>query len=68
MTGSEPAVLPLDDPGIRVLDYSLHGACHPIVGRRRTRVGGIRTHTLPLKRRIRCHYATAPKVESDVWV
>ena len=26
-----------------------------------SRAGGSRTHTLPLKRRIRCHYATAPK-------
>ena len=27
---------------------------------RANRAGGSRTHTLPLKRRIRCHYATAP--------
>src|SRR5437867_2850282 len=34
----------------------------------RNRAGGSRTHTLPIKNRIRCHYATAPKVESDVRV
>src|SRR5579871_5565324 len=28
---------------------------------RASRAGGSRTHTLPLKRRIRCHYATAPR-------
>ncbi len=45
--GVEPSSGPYKEPALAI-SYGPSGA------------GGSRTHTLPLKRRIRCHYATAP--------
>src|SRR5436309_3242833 len=45
--GVEPSSGPYKEPALAV-ELRANGA------------GGIRTHTLPLKRRIRCLYATAP--------
>src|SRR5262245_39341342 len=35
----------------------------PLTPRTQSRVGGSRTHTSTLKRRVRCHYATTPQWE-----